>query len=199
MSSPIALPTAPLLPNVAAAVASPVVTILDGAAQALAILTEAAQVGGTVTASDTPGEITLLTALGTIALKTPLPLPAGTQLVLQAIADRPGAATIIAINDTPTAPRAAAPPAPAAAAPPPPLPPAVLALGTTVTATVVGNNETPLPDNRPAPTQAAALPPAPSTAGETASANPTAAGRAAAAQLPAPAAVGPLARLAALV
>src|SRR5438270_12211903 len=107
MSSPIALP-ASLLANAAGAVASPVVTILDGAAQALAILTAATQISGTVTASDAPGEITLLTALGTIALKTPLPLPAGTQLVLQAIADRPGAAAIMAINDTPTAPRAAA-------------------------------------------------------------------------------------------
>jgi hypothetical protein len=203
MSSPIALPTAPLLASAAAAVASPVVTILDGAAQALATLSEATQISGTVTASDTPGEITLLTALGTIALKTPLPLPAGTQLVLQAIADRPGAATVVAINDSPTAPRAT-PPAPAAIAPPPSAPPpAVLALGTTVTATMVGDNEVPLPDNRPAPASPAAATAAPSATAEAdgpVPANPTASGRAAAPlpQAP-PTATGSLARLAALV
>jgi hypothetical protein len=203
MSSPIALPTAPPLANAAAAVASPVVTILDGAAQALATLSEATQISGTVTASDTPGEITLLTALGTIALKTPFPLPAGTQLVLQAIADRPGAATVIAINDTPTAPRATPPVAAAIAPPPPSAPaPAVLALGTTVTATMVGDNEIPLPDNRPAPAPAAApaAPGATAVADEPVPANPAAPGRAAATppQAP-PAATGPLARLAALV
>src|SRR5436305_2304361 len=119
MSGPIALQPAPFLPNAAAA-ASPAVTILDGAAQALAILSEQAQLSGTVMPSETPGEIALLTALGTLALKTPLALPEGTQLVLQAVASRPGAAIILAINDAPIAARIA--PTPAGAAPPP-LPP----------------------------------------------------------------------------
>ncbi|HEX3499145.1 MAG TPA: hypothetical protein VHT04_07445 [Stellaceae bacterium] len=206
MSSPIALPAAPPLPNAAVtAAASPVVVILDGAAQALATLTAAAQVSGTVAQTETPGELVLLTALGTLALKTTLALPEGTRLVLQAIADRPGAAIVVAINDVPTAPRAAAP-APASATPPPPLPaalpPAVLALGTTVTATIVGGAVTTLPDSRlgTVPELAAAAMPATSAAaGEPSGTALAAAGRTAS-SLPddrAPAAA-PLARGAAL-
>jgi hypothetical protein len=202
MSSPIALQPAPFLPNAAAAVASPVVTILDGAAQALATLSEAAQISGTVAPSETPGEITLVTVLGTLALKTSLALPEGTQIVLQAIADRPGSATIVTINDAPLAARASTP-APAATAPPPaiPPPPAVLALGTTISAIVIDNHESRLPDSRIAqlPTAAPTTPPSP---GEPLATSPAAAGRAAAlpAQAPpqAPQATGPLARLAAL-
>src|SRR6266851_1086156 len=179
MSAPVALPAAPLLPTAIAPAASPVVVILDGAAQALATLTSATQLSGTVTESGMPGELTLLTALGTLALKTPLALPEGTRLVLQAIADRPGAAIVVAINDSPTASRAAAP-APAAAAPPSPPtapPPAVLALGTTVTATIVGSVGYPLLDSRLAAAPESALfatPTARAAAGEPASANPAA-------------------------
>ena len=202
MSAPVALPAAPLLPAAIATAASPVVVILDGAAQALATLTSATQLSGTVTESDTPGELTLLTALGTLALKTPLALPEGTRLVLQAIADRPGAAIVVAINDSPTASRAAAPALAAAAPPSPPTapPPAVLALGTTVTATIVGSAGYPLLDSRLAAAPESALfatPTARAAAGEPASANPAAAGGTAAAvpQDRGPA-TGPLARIA---
>jgi hypothetical protein len=201
MSSPIALQTAPLLPNLTAAAASPIVTILDGAAQALATLSEAAQISGAVAPSETPGEITLTTVLGTLSLKTPLALPEGTQIVLQAIADRPGSATIVTINDTPTAARAA-PPAPAATAPPPPLPtappPAVLALGTTVSATVIENNGSPVPDSRLAKLPAA-TPTPPARPDEPVATSPAVPGRAAALPPQPPQATGPLTRLAALV
>jgi hypothetical protein len=191
MSSPVALTSPALLPiTVGAAAASPVVIVLDGAAQALAALTGAAQVDATVMPAEAPGALTLLTALGTLAIKTALALPVGTRVVLQAIADRPGAALVVAINDIPTAPRATPLPPTAAALPLPTtsaaLPSSVLALGTTVIATVVGTAASPLPESplvtTPQPTATAT---ATAASGETAGTDPTASGRPAAPAAPA--------------
>ncbi len=151
MSAPVALPSLSLLLAASSgAAASPVILVLEGSAQLLAALAAAAQVAGTIAPSADPGEATLLTALGALSIKTPTDLPAGTRLVLQAIAGRPGAALVIAINDVPTAQRATPTPAPTPMPTPGPLPtpmpPTVLELGTTVTAIVVGTAEPPLPE-----------------------------------------------------
>jgi hypothetical protein len=148
MSAPVALPSLPLALAAAgiasgAAAAAPVVVILDGAAEALAALAAAAQIAGTVTATENPGELVLLTALGALSLETPPALPVGTRLVIAAIPGRPDAAVVLAIDDVPTTARAVAT-APATAAVP--APPTVLELGTTVTATILAAADSPPAD-----------------------------------------------------
>ncbi len=134
MSAPVALPSSPPLPAASGvAAASSVTLVLGGPAQVLAAFAAATQIGGTLAPGIDPGEMILLTALGALPVKTSTDLPAGTRLILQAIADRPGVALVVAIN-----PITAAAPAPA------PTPPTIIELGTTITAIVVGATE-PLP------------------------------------------------------
>lgn len=177
MSAPVALPALPLALLAQSATssaassatsgtvsgapaASPVVVVLDGAAEALAALAAAAQIAGTVAPAGNPGELVLLTALGALSLKAPPLLPASTRLVIQAIPGRPDAAIVLAIDGVPTTARPIAL-APATGALPAPLPATVLELGTTVTATILAATDSP-----PADLPAVDAPP------ETAAANP---------------------------
>ncbi|MDB5405985.1 MAG: hypothetical protein JWL84_897 [Rhodospirillales bacterium] len=150
MSAPIALPPSaipmPTLPTAAATATPPSVTVLDGAAQALAALAGGATLSGTVAPGSVDGAITLLTALGTLSLAANLPLPAGAVLTLQAQQANPGTVLILTVNGT----AAAAPPAVEPIAPPPGAP-IRIELGSIVAATVVA---------LPPAVSAAAAPPA---------------------------------------
>jgi len=138
----------------------------------LAALAAAGQISGTVMPGDDgQGALVLLTALGTLSIKNAIALAAGTRLVLQPLPDRPGAVLVVAVNDVATSPRTAPAAALPSAAPAPALPPpALLDLGTTITATVLapGGEPSAQPDAPPAPmaSPAPSLPVAPSRAGE---------------------------------
>ena len=163
MSAPVALPSSPPLPAASGvAAASSVTLVLGGPAQVLAAFAAATQIGGTLAPGIDPGEMILLTALGALPVKTSTDLPAGTRLILQAIADRPGVALVVAINDMPTTQRAASPMTAAAPAPAP-IPPTIVELGTTITAIVVGVAE-PLPPGSPSGALPEAAPDAPAAA-----------------------------------
>jgi len=162
VSVPVALPSLPLLPASASPAASdPTVIVLEGPPDILAALAASGQIAGTVTQEDGQGALVLLTALGTLSIKPAVTLAIGSRIVMQPLSDRPGTVLVLAVNDVATSPRAA-PAAPLPSAPPSPAapPPALLDLGTTITATVlaaVPGAEPPPQADAPVPPQASAM------------------------------------------
>jgi hypothetical protein len=170
VSAPVALASLPLLLATASpATSDPPVIVLEGPPDVLAALAAAGPIAGTVMPGDGQGALVLLTALGALSIKNAIGLAAGTRLVLQPVPDQPGTVLVVAVNDVATS-SPAAPTAPLqTAAPSPATPPAVLDLGTTVTATVLapGGEPSAEPDATPAPMASAtpSLPLAPSRPG----------------------------------
>jgi len=154
----------PLLPALASPAASdPTVIVLDGPPDILAALAASSQIAGTVTQEDGQGALVLLTALGALSIKTAVALAIGSRIVVQPLSDRPGAVLVLGVNDVATSSRAAQA-APLPSAPPSPAapPPALLDLGTTITATVLAA----VPGAEPPPqVNAPSSPQAPATTG----------------------------------